>query len=197
MRDEASFVLNMAKGHDDPWLQGEFAFWMWRGGAAIEMQEKIAAPYALQITGDWRAAAEAWKEVGCPYEQAMALVEGDKSAQLIALEVFERLGAGPAAERLRQTLRATGVRGIPRGPRPSTKENPVGLTSRQMEVLALMTDGLANAEIADRLFISPKTVDHHVSAILAKLEARTRAEAVAVALQSNLINQNREPSGPK
>ena len=164
---------------------------MWRGGAAKEMQEKIAAPYALQISGDWRAAAEAWKEVGCPYEQAMALVEGDKSAQLIALEIFERLGAGPAAERLRQVLRATGVRGIPRGPRPSTKENPAGLTGREMEVLALMTDGFGNAEMAERLFISPKTVDHHVSAILAKLDAHTRGEAVSLALQSGLINQNR------
>ena len=199
--DEARFVLEIAKGHDNPWLQGEFAFWMWRAGGAIESPEespeKIAAPYALQMSGDWRAAAEAWKEVGCPYEQAMALAEGDKPAQLAALEILERLGAGPAAERLRQTLRATGVRGVPRGPRPSTKENPLGLTSRQMEVLALMTDGFANSEIADRLFISPKTVDHHVSAILAKLDARTRVEAVTLALQSGLINQNRERPTPK
>ena len=89
------------------------------------------------------------------------------------------------------------MRGVPRGPRQSTKDNPVGLTSRQMEVLALMTDGLGNAEIADRLFISLKTVDHPVSAILSKLDARTRVEAVLVALQSGLINQNREPSAPK
>jgi DNA-binding CsgD family transcriptional regulator len=195
--DEARFVLEMAKGHDDPWIQGEFTFWMWRAGGAIETHEKIAAPYALQMSGDWRAAAEAWKEVGCPYEQAMASAEGDKPAQLAALEILERLGAGPAAERLRQTLRATGVRGIPRGPRPSTKENAAGLTNRQMDVLALMADGLVNADIADRLFISPKTVDHHVSAILAKLDAHTRAEAVSLALQSGLINQNRERQTPK
>ena len=125
--------------------------------------------------------------MGCPYEQALALAEGDESAQLAALEILETLGAGPAVERLRQTLRATGVRGIPRGPRPSTKENPAGLTNRQIEVLALMADGSSNAEIADRLFISPKTVDHHVSAILAKLEARTRAEAVAIGVKRGLL----------
>jgi DNA-binding CsgD family transcriptional regulator len=188
---EARFVLEIAKGHDDPWLHGEFAFWMWRAGGAPETHEKIAAPYALQMSGDWRAAAEAWREIGCPYEEAMALVEGDESAQRAALEIFERLGAGPAAEKLRQALRAGGVRGIPRGPRPSTKENPAGLTNRQIEVLALMADGLSNAEIANRLFISPKTVDHHVSAILAKLDARTRVEAVSVALHSNLINKQK------
>ena len=92
---------------------------------------------------------------------------------------------------------SSGVRGIPRGPRPSTRGNSAGLTNRQMEVLGLMADGLSNAEIATRLFISPKTVDHHVSAILAKLDAHTRLEAVSVALQSDLINQNRERPVPK
>ena len=189
MLGEARPVLEMAKGRDDPWLQGEFAFWAWRAGGALETHEKIAAPYALQMSGDWRAAAEAWRQIGCPYEEAMALSDGDEAAQRAALEIFERLGAGPATERLRQALRATGVRGIPRGPRPSTKGNPAGLTNRQLEVLALMADGLSNAEIAGRLFISPKTVDHRVSAILAKLDARTRAEAASVALQSGLINK--------
>lgn len=189
--DQASLVLKMAKGHDDPWLHGEFAFWIWRAGGTVATEEKIAEPYALHMTGDWRAAAAAWKEIGCPYEEAMALADGDEPARLAALESFKKLGAGPAAERLSQALRATGVRGIPRGPRPSTKDNAAGLTSRQMEVLALMADGFANAEIAERLFISPKTVDHHVSAILAKLDTHTRVEAVTLALQSGLINQNK------
>ena len=194
---EAQPVLEMAQGHDDPWIREEFAFWLWRAGAAQETARTGTTPFSLQSSGDWRAAAESWKEIGCPYEEAMALADGDESARRVALEIFERLGAGPAAEKLRHTLRATGVRGIPRGPRPSTKENAAGLTNRQMEVLALMTAGLANAEIADRLFISSKTVDHHVSAILAKLDARTRGEAVSVALQSGLINQNRERPTPK
>ena len=174
----------------------------WTSGLALkeiggDESLPIATPYALQMSGDWRAAATAWKEIGCPYEEAMALADGDESAQLAALEIFERLGARPATERLRQALRAAGVRGIPRGPRPSTKENPAGLTNRQIEVLALMVDGLSNAEIAERLFISTRTVDHHVSTILAKLDARTRAEAVSLALQTALINKNRQQSNPK
>jgi len=183
---EARSFLDVAKGRGGPWFQGEFAFWMWRAGV-IDAVEKIAAPYTLQISGDWQAAAEAWRQIGCPYEEAMALADGDEAAKLSAVEILEKLGAGPALEKLRKSLRDTGVRRIPRGPRPSTKENPAGLTNRQLEVLAFMAEGLSNAEIGDRLFISAKTVDHHVSAILAKLEARTRAEAVAIALQSNLI----------
>jgi DNA-binding CsgD family transcriptional regulator/tetratricopeptide (TPR) repeat protein len=188
---EAQLVSEMARGHDDSRLRGEFplAFWVWRAGCAMEPGENLYAPYALQVRGDWRAAAEAWRQIGCPYEEAVALSDGDKSAQLAALEIFESLGARPMAERLQQALRQKGVRGLPRGPRQSTKENPAGLTNRQMEVLAAIADGLSNAEIAERLFISPKTVDHHVSAILAKLDARTRAEAVSRALQSGLINK--------
>jgi DNA-binding CsgD family transcriptional regulator/tetratricopeptide (TPR) repeat protein len=189
--NEANTVLAMPRAADDPWVQGEFAFWIWRAGGAPQTHERIAAPYALHMAGDWRAAANAWKRIGCPYEAAVALADGDENANREALEIFERLGAGPAAEKLRHTLRATGARGIRRGPRPSTKENPSGLTNRQLEVLTLMADGLGNAEIGDRLFISAKTVDHHVSAILSKLEARTRGEAVAVASQAGLINQKR------
>jgi DNA-binding CsgD family transcriptional regulator len=162
-----------------------------RAGGVLEAHLTIARPYELQLSGNWQAAAEAWRQIGCPYEEAMALSDGDESGQRAALEILERLGAGPAAEKLRQGLRATGARGIPRGPRPSTKGNPAGLTGRQMEVLSLLADGLSNPEIADRLFVSDRTIDHHVSAILAKLDARTRAEAVSLALQAGLINQNR------
>jgi DNA-binding CsgD family transcriptional regulator/tetratricopeptide (TPR) repeat protein len=186
---EAQFVLEMLKGRVAPWVRGEFASWIWRAGGAVEPTEEMAAPYALQISGNWHAAADAWRQVGCPYEEAMALAVGNESAQLSALEIFERLGAGPAAERMRHALRATGARGIPRGPRPATKENPAGLTTRQMDVLALIAQGLGNAEISERLFVSTRTVDHHVSAILAKLDVRTRAEAVSHALRTGLIRQ--------
>jgi len=184
---ESQSILQMAKDEKDPWLHGEFAFWLWRAGVTHSTEQEIAEPYALQLAGNWRAAADRWKEIGCPYEEAVALSDGDEAAQLEALTMFEKLGAEPAAERLRHKLRTTGVRGIPRGPRQSTVENPAGLTARQMEVLSLMSEGCINAQIAERLFISSKTVDHHVSAILAKLDARTRAEAVSIALQSDLI----------
>ena len=184
----AQAVLQMAREHHDQWIQDEFEFWLWRADSPpLGPQVTGTTPYSLQRSGDWRAAAAVWKEIGCPYEEAIALADGDEASQRRALELLEKLGAGPSAEMVRQALRARGVRGIPRGPRPSTKENPAGLTSRQIEVLALIVDGLSNADIAKRLFISARTVDHHVEAILAKLNARSRAEAVYIALQSSLI----------
>ncbi|MCA1712124.1 MAG: helix-turn-helix transcriptional regulator [Actinobacteria bacterium] len=70
---------------------------------------------------------------------------------------------------------------MPRGPRSATRDDPFGLTARQREVLQLLTDGMTNAEIGGRLFLSERTVDHHVSAVLAKLGVETRRDAVRVA----------------
>ena len=154
------------------------------------MPSRLPEPYVLQCAGDWQSAAAAWERLGCPYEQALALAEGDTKARRAAFEIFDRLGARATAERLKQQLGAEHTQGIPRGPRPSTRCNPAGLTNQQLEVLQLVTDGLRNAEIAETLQITPKTVEHHVSAVLTKLHVRSRAQAVTRAhhlgLSSNI-----------
>ena len=93
--------------------------------------------------------------------------------------MFDQLGAAPVARLARQRLRTLGVRQVPRGPQPSTRTNPAGLTDRQVEILRLLAEGLTNAEIADRLVVSVRTVDHHVSAVLQKLGVASRREAAA------------------
>lgn len=187
---EANVGFQMALKHTASYYIGDLGIWLWRGGGLSEVPAKIPQPYALEIAGDWRAAAVEWERLGCPYEQALALAGGDESAQRDALSIFERLGAAPAAELVRRRLLAAGARGLPRGPRLSTRANPQGLTVRQLEILLLLAEGLHNSEIADRLSTTPKTVEHHVSAVLAKLEVRSRAEAVSVAYQLGLLSQS-------
>lgn len=164
---------------DFPPAGNELAFWMYRAGLLDRAPAGVAQPFARHIEGDWEGAAAEWCRVGCPYEQAIALADSGIEVQLLAaLEILDGLGAVPAGTMVRRALRAMGAAGVPRGPRPATRANPAGLTARQMEVLRLVAAGLTNTQIAERLFISPKTVDHHVSAILVKLGASTRRDAV-------------------
>jgi DNA-binding NarL/FixJ family response regulator len=102
---------------------------------------------------------------------------------------LQRLGARPAEGRAARLLRERGARDLPQGPRRKTRANPAGLTGRQLEVLTLLADGLRNAQIADRLVLSRKTVDHHVSAILRKLEVGSRTEAAAEAGRLGIVRR--------
>jgi DNA-binding CsgD family transcriptional regulator len=166
------------------WLVGELACWRRRAGVEADVPADDAEPYRLELAGEWSAAAESWAELGCPYESALALADADDADALRrSLDDLHRLGAGATAAVVTRRLRERGVRGIPRGPRATTRDNPAGLTAREVEVLGLVAQGLRNAEIAERLFVSTKTVGHHVSAILHKLDVRTRAEASAEAVR--------------
>jgi DNA-binding CsgD family transcriptional regulator/tetratricopeptide (TPR) repeat protein len=171
----------LAQRKSDSRINGQLAVWLFRANALDRQASCIAAPYTLEIEGRWRVAAKAWKELGCPYEEATVLaLHGAESDKREALAVFEGLGASPAARALRKQFRAEGVKGLPRGARASTQSNPHGLTRREAQILALLSDGLRNSAMAKRLFISQKTVAHHVSSILMKLGVPSRAEAVAL-----------------
>ena len=172
-------------------LAGELAVWRRRAGLDHEIPADPGEPYALQLAGEWARAAERWRELGCPYEAALALADADEEAPLRrALEELQRLGARPAADLVARRLRELGVRRLPRRPRRATAANPAGLTARELEVLALLGADLRNADIAARLHISEKTVDHHVSAILAKLGVRSRREAARVAAERQIRHGN-------
>ena len=147
----------------------------------------MADPYRLLFAGDWQAAAAGWAEIGAPFERALALLEGDEPAQRAALAIFESLGAGAVAARVRALMRANGISRIARGPRVTTRANPAGLTARQLEVLQLIERGYSNKKIASTLSISPKTVDHHVSAVLEKLDAASRGEALVAAREAGAL----------
>ncbi len=181
-------ALALRKRH--AWFAAELLYW--RSRARESPTEDVpdfcaGNPFALEATGRSREAAAAWHELGCPYEQARALSQGDTPQKREALGILESLGAAPLAERVRRDLRAAGVRGLKRGPRDSTRRHPAGLTGKELDVLMLLGEGLRNKDIAQRLHRSVRTIDHHVAAIFEKLGATNRAEAVIAAHRLGLV----------
>jgi DNA-binding CsgD family transcriptional regulator len=176
-----------ARERNASWPLAELGFWRRQAGIEEDVPEAARGPFATQLRGDWSRAAEEWTEAGCPYEAALALADGDEEAQRRALDELGGLGARPAAAIVARRLRQGGARDIPGQARRTTQANAAGLTAREDDVLRLLGEGLRNAEIAERLVVSRRTVDHHVSAILRKLDAQTRGEAVAVATRRGLL----------
>ena len=181
-------AFDLALRRDSPWLLGEIALWRRRAGLSDEISNAVAEPYALELDGAYERAARRWTEIGCPYEAALSLSHADGEVEARrALDDLQRLDAAPAAAIVARRLRERGARGLPRGPRPATRRNPAGLTARELEVLALLVEGLRNAEVAARLYLSVKTVDHHVASIFRKLEVRNRGEAASLAVRRGLV----------
>jgi ATP/maltotriose-dependent transcriptional regulator MalT len=194
---EAAVGLSHVNGHTAPWIKGELLWWQSRAQPIGSIPADVAPPFQLMLAGDWRAAATAWQCIGMPYEQALALAEGPEGALREALEILDTLGAGPLAAIVRRRLREGGAKGVPRGPRDTTRANPQGLTAKEVEVLSLLALGDSNAQLGRRLHRSTKTIDHHVSAILGKLGVRTRAEAVATAYALGIFSATEDaPKGP-
>ena len=175
---EVARALPRAVEVRDGWIGGELLALAKRAGKTVKSTAWVAPLFRSELRGRPGAARRAWTQLGCPFEAALALAGGsDEGDPRAAFESLEQLGMRAAAARVAARLRARGVRKVPRGPRASTRTHPAGLTAREVEVLVLLREGLRNAEIGKRLFISAKTVDHHVSAILEKLNVRSRAHA--------------------
>jgi DNA-binding CsgD family transcriptional regulator len=131
--------------------------------------------------------ADSWEQLGCPYEQALSLFGGTEDDKRRALSIIQQLGADAIYEKLKMEMRSSGIKKIPRGLRGSTKANPAQLTNRELDVLQLLKKGIQNREIAEVLFISPKTVDHHISSILFKLDVNSRSKAVTAAARLGIV----------
>jgi DNA-binding CsgD family transcriptional regulator len=185
VRSETEAALAASIATRDIWFTGELLAWRRRAGvpeAKAAPTVKIPEPFSIELAGDAEAAAKRWRELGCPYAAALAWAEtGDEERQREAIAELTELGAHRAAAHVARMLRKQGVRNLRRGPRASTRANPAGLTAREVDVLELLAEGLTNPEMAERLVLSQKTVEHHVSAVMRKLDARTRTQAVAQA----------------
>jgi DNA-binding CsgD family transcriptional regulator len=190
-RADAECADDVADG-SHAWIRGAVADWLRRTDSDRPPRGAVAEPYRLGLDGDWVGAARHWLDLGCAYEAALALLDADdEDALRRAVSILTELGAAATARVARHHLRSRGVRSIPVGPRTATRAHPLGLTRREHEVLDLICAGYTNAEIARRLVIAVKTVDHHVSAVLAKLGASTRTIAAAEAARLGLVETGR------
>ncbi|MBJ8337796.1 AAA family ATPase [Antrihabitans sp. YC3-6] len=185
--DECRALLNSVPVTGLEWARGELALWLCRAGVPVVV-ETVAPPYRLYLNGDFEAAADLFERLSTPYDAALAMAESRKPALVRrAVDMLDRLGADAVAAKVRYDLRLQGTHTVPAPRRATTLANSAGLTTRQIEVLQLLENGLTNAELAERLFLSVKTVDHHVSAILAKLQVTKRRDAVRRAKESGIL----------
>ncbi|MPZ54536.1 MAG: AAA family ATPase [Acidimicrobiia bacterium] len=186
-----SDILTLVHELDDDLWVGEAALWAHRAGHLDEPPRDAFEPYLLHISGHTEEAARAWDEIGRPYAQADALADSSEPESLYAaMELLNDLGATPRAAMVRRRLRDLGETRIPRGPQPATKASPAHLTPRQTEVLKLLAERLTYQEIADRLYVSVKTIDHHVTAVRTKLGVTTRRAAVEEGRRLGIIEDS-------
>jgi DNA-binding CsgD family transcriptional regulator len=180
-------TIKMTKHMGNRYENAEFAYWLRKARRiqlstretfeGFEMFDRVSAYKAAQL----------WEKAGCPYHHALALYEGSDDDKKRAITIIHDLGADAVYEKLKMEMRSSGIRSIPRGMRKSTQSNPASLTDRELDVLQLLNQGMQNKEIAAALFISAKTVDHHISSILFKLDVNTRVKAVQEAVRLEII----------
>ncbi len=185
---ETETTYDLACRLNEPTSAGWLACWRARAGLPVEPPDNVPERFRLQLDGEPEAAADLLSAEGADYDAAIALLPSSDGSRLRAAhERLRALGANPAAAILARRLRELGERSLPRGPRVATRENPAGLTNRELEVLPLLAQGLRNSEIAKRLVVTSKTVDHHVSSILRKLGVTNRGQAGAAAAGLGLV----------
>ena len=174
--------------HYDFWVAGEIAVWLQRFNFSIPYNttHQFALPHQLECQRDYTAAAQSWMELGMPFEAALCFLVSDLSQQTSHLQtahsMLDKLGAKAYTERARSIASTIGaLKLLPkrrRGPNPNTRQHPLGLTKKEQQILALLADGVTNQEIAERLSRSKRTVENHVSSVLAKMGVKNRVDAM-------------------
>ncbi|OCX51950.1 hypothetical protein BEL04_18290 [Mucilaginibacter sp. PPCGB 2223] len=180
-------TLNILKNVDPAFENNELVFWMFKARKKKVQLKDTFEGYHAQNKKQIQNIAALWEGLGCAYEQALILFDGNDVDKRKAINIIQKLGADAVYQKMKTEMRTSGIKSIPRGIRESTRSNKAYLTTRELDILALLKEGLQNREIAGRLFISAKTVDHHISSILLKLNVNNRIKAVQEAINLEII----------
>ena len=181
-------LMDLAAESNTAYFEGEVRRYLRRAGVEVAPSDRCPPALAAGIAGRWNESATLWAALGAGYHQALELIESrDRETALRGLAILDDLGAVGTAGKVRQLLRDRGWTGLPRGPRPPTRDNPAQLTPRQLDVLVHLVDGKTSIEIGDALYVSSRTVDNHVAEILRKLDVGSRKEAVAAAKDKGIV----------
>jgi DNA-binding CsgD family transcriptional regulator len=186
-REKLDQITGTIEQSIDAVIKSEFAFWLWKARKEYLDLKELFEGYELYSVTKAQNAVALWERSGNPYAQAIALFEGNETDKRKAVAIAQKLGATAINERFKLEMRTSGIKSIPRGIRKTTQSNPAFLTNREMDTLQLLKQGLQNKEIASRLFISAKTVDHHISSILFKLDVNSRVKAVNEAVRQKIL----------
>jgi DNA-binding CsgD family transcriptional regulator/tetratricopeptide (TPR) repeat protein len=184
---DLDMVVTWLKQPGNVYEKSKLSFWLLKARNTHFPLDEFYEGYLVGNPAKAVKAAALWKQLGCPYEQALALFEGSEADKRMAISIVHRLDAEAVYEKMKFQMRASGIKSIPRGIRKTTRANPANLTEREMNILQLLKDGLQNKEIAASLFISPKTVSHHIYSIFFKLDVHSRTRAVQKAVHLNIV----------
>ncbi len=181
-------TIKMTETMGNIYGKSELSFWLQKARGQKLPLDEVYAGFDMGNTLKIQKAAAVWKKAGHAYNQALLLFDGDEDDKRKALIMMQDIGATAVYEKMKAAMKTSGIKNIPRGLRKSTRENPLFLTGRELDVLLLLKESLQNKEIASRLFISAKTVDHHITSILFKLDVNSRSKAVSEALRLQIIS---------
>ena len=168
-------------------LNSGFAFWLMKTRKQHLPLQKVYAGYDVSDAKARSKAILLWNQLGAPFEEALLLFEGNDDDKRKSIALVQQLEAAAVLEKMKQEMRVSGIKKIPRGLRETTRSNPARLTNRELDILQLLNQSMQNKEIAAALFMSAKTVDHHISSMLFKLDVNSRAKAVQEARRLGIL----------
>ncbi|MGC4038178.1 MAG: AAA family ATPase [Chitinophagaceae bacterium] len=185
--ESLAITTKLVETTDNTFHNCEFGFWLSMVRNKKIIIKNLFEGYDISGKAAIDKAAAIWRKLGCPYEEALVLYHGDDEDKKQAVEIIQQLGATAVYNKMKEEMKQSGIKNIPRGIRSSTKSNPAFLTTRELDILELLKENLQNKEIGSRLFISAKTVDHHISSILFKLDVNSRNKAVSEAQRRGIL----------